>query len=58
MRTTLNHFGQAGRWRPPGQDLAPVPPTYFVHQVTNYEVVCNEAGEAERDGEGRPSVKL
>ncbi|MBP9075011.1 MAG: hypothetical protein KBG20_22070 [Caldilineaceae bacterium] len=58
VRTTLIRFRAklaAGIRR--GELLGPVPPTYFVHQVTNYEVVCNEAGEAERDGEGRPYIQ-
>ncbi len=38
--------------------FAPVPPTYFVHQATKYDVVFNEAGEVARDSQGRPFIQV
>ena len=40
------------------QAFAPVPPTYFVHQVTDYEILRNEVGDPLVDGRGRPTIRV
>ncbi len=37
---------------------APVPPTYFVHQVTDYAIKRDEIGEPLRDLRGRPTIRV
>jgi len=40
------------------EGYAPTPPTYFVHQVADYDLIRNEAGEALRDAKGRPFIQI